>query len=176
MNPGAFLLTLVAVCVVQGAAGARLTVAGVQPDLFLILAVGSGLGAAPEAATLMGFLAGLYQDALSGGPLGLRAFTLTLMAFAAARLGRELEASRPATQFAVLLGGAGLAGAITLLTLSFFFGPPPLLPTLLRVLLPETLLTAGLGTALMAMARAWRVVRSSMRRATPALGARKAGP
>jgi len=159
MNAATFLLALLSVCVLQGAAGERLSVAGIQPDLFLILAVGAGLGAAPEAAAVMGFLAGCYQDTLSGGPLGLRAFTLTLMAFAAARLGREMEASRPAAQFAVLLGGAALAGAITLLTLSFFFGPPPLLHTLVRVLLPETLLTAALGTALMAAARAWRIAR-----------------
>jgi len=119
----------------------------------------NGWAVSPEAAAVMGFLAGCYQDTLSGGPLGLRAFTLTLMAFAAARLGREMEASRPAAQFAVLLGGAALAGAITLLTLSFFFGPPPLLHTLVRVLLPETLLTAALGTALMAAARAWRIAR-----------------
>lgn len=158
MKSSAFLLTLVAVCVIQEAAGARLSLAGVQPDLFMILAVAAGLGAAPEAAAVMGFVAGLYQDALSGGPLGLRAFTLTLMAFAAARLGRQMEASRPAAQFALLLGGAALAGAITLLTLSFFFGPPPLLRTFVWVLLPETLLTAALGTALMAVARAWRIV------------------
>jgi len=161
MTPIGFLLALVGVCVVQGAAGARLTVAGVQPDLFLILAVGASLGAAPEAAAVMGFLAGIYQDALSGAPLGLRAFTLTLMAFGAARVGRELEASRPAAQFALLLGGAALAGAITLATLSFFFGSPPLLATLLRVIVPETFLTAALGTALLGAARLWRVARKA---------------
>ncbi len=159
MKPPAFLLALVGVCVVQAAAGARLTLAGIQPDLFLILAVGASLGAAPEAAAVMGFLAGVYQDALSGAPLGLRAFTLTLMAFGAARVGRELEASQFAAQFALLLGGAALAGAITLATLSFFFGPPPFLATLIRVIVPETLLTAALGTALLGAARAWRVVR-----------------
>ncbi|HEY7675558.1 MAG TPA: rod shape-determining protein MreD [Candidatus Methylomirabilis sp.] len=161
MKPAAFLLALVGVCVVQGAGGTLVTLAGVQPDLFLILAVGASLGAAPEAAALMGFLAGLYQDALSGAPLGLRAFTLTLMAFGAARVGRELEAGRPAAQFALLLGGAALAGVITLATLSFFFGPPPLLATLFRVMVPETLLTAGLGTALLGAARLWRVVRKA---------------
>jgi len=161
MNPPTFLLALVGVCLLQGAAGGRLGVAGVQPDLFLILAVGAGLGAAPEAAAVMGFLAGIYQDTLSGGPLGLRAFTLTLMAYAAARLGREVQVSRPAAQFALLLWGAALAGATTLLTLSFFFGPPPLGHILLRVVLPETLLTAALGTALLAGRRLWRVVRAA---------------
>ncbi len=160
MNATTFVLALVGVCVFQGVAGARLSLWGVQPDLFLILAVGASLGAAPEAAAIMGFLAGIYQDTLSGGPLGLRAFTLTLMAFAAARLGREMEATRPAAQFALLLGGAALAGATTLLTLSFFFGPPPLSRTLLRVMLPETLLTAGLGTLLLAGVRLWRVART----------------
>jgi rod shape-determining protein MreD len=160
MSALTFVLALVGVCVLQAVAGGRLTLAGVQPDLFLILAVGASLGAAPEAAAIMGFLAGAYQDALSGGPLGLRAFTLTLMAYVAARLGREMEASRPAAQFALLLGGAALAGATTLLTLSFFFGPPPLSHTLLRVMLPETLLTAGLGTLLLAGVRLWRVART----------------
>ncbi len=162
MSALTFLLGLVGVCVFQGVAGGRLSVGGVQPDLFLILAVGASLGAAPEAAAVMGFLAGIYQDTLSGGPLGLRAFTLTLMAFAAARLAREMETTRPGAQLALLLGGAALAGATTLITLSFFFGPPPLVHTLLRVILPETLLTAGLGTLLLAAFRLWRVVRTAI--------------
>jgi rod shape-determining protein MreD len=161
VSPSTFLLALVGVCVFQGVAGARLSLAGVQPDLFLILAVGASRDATPEVAAAMGFLAGIYQDTLSGGPLGLRAFTLTLMAFAFARLGREIQVSRPAPQFALLLGGAAVAGAITLLTLSFFFGPPPLGHTLLRVLLPEAFLTAALGTALLAGLRLWRVARGA---------------
>lgn len=161
MSPMAFLLALVGVCILQAAGGSRLALAGIQPDLFLILAVAAGLWAAPEAAAVMGFVTGLYQDTLSGAPLGLRAFTLTLMAFAAARVGQHLEASRPAAQFALLLGGAALAGLLTLTTLSFFFGPPPHLGTLLWVLVPETLLTASLGTALLAAARLWRVARTA---------------
>jgi rod shape-determining protein MreD len=155
-----FVLALVGVCVVHGVAGDRLAVAGVQPDLFLILAVGASLGASPEAGTVMGFFTGLYQDTLSGGPLGLRAFTLTLMAYAAARLTRSLQTSRPQAQFALLLGGVVLAGAITLTTMTFFFGLPPLRFMFLHILVPETVLTAGLGTALLAAVRAWRVARS----------------
>jgi rod shape-determining protein MreD len=161
MNAATFALALVGVCVVQAMAGQRLSVVGIQPDLFLVLAVGGSLGAAPEAATVMGFLAGLYQDALSGGPLGLRAFTLTLMAYAAAQVGRGMEASRPAAQFALLLGGTALAGATTLVTFSFFFGTPPLQETLLWVLLPETLLTVALGTALLVALRLWRTARQA---------------
>ena len=160
MNPGLFSLALLGVCVAHAAGGDRLAIAGVQPDLFLILAVGASLGATPEAGAGMGFLTGLYQDTLSGGPLGLRAFTLTLMAYAAARLTQSIQTSRPLAQFALLLGGVVVAGAITLTTMGFFFGLPPLRQAFLHVLAPETLVTAGLGTALLAAGRAWRVARA----------------
>ncbi|HTU00231.1 MAG TPA: rod shape-determining protein MreD [Candidatus Sulfotelmatobacter sp.] len=150
-----FFPSLLLCAVAQVALLGPLTLAGVCPDLFLLLVFLLSPGCHPEAATLQGFLIGLCQDALSGGPLGLRAFTYSLLAFLAARLSRNLQTEKPFAQFWLLLTGCGAAGALALLLLSFFLGPPPLLPTLAWVIVPEALYTAVVGFLILAVPRAW---------------------
>ncbi len=122
---------------------------GVRPDLFLLLVVWLGLHVSPESATVQGFFVGLCQDALSGGPLGLRAFSFALLGFLSARLGQAMYTDKPLAQFWLLLGGSAGTGVLTLILLSFFLAPPPLLRTLLGVVLPEAVLTAALGLLLL---------------------------
>ncbi len=122
---------------------------GVRPDLFLLLVFFLSLCASPEGATVEGFLIGLCQDALSGGPLGLRAFSFALLGFLSARLGQTMYTDKPLAQFWLLLGGSAGTGVLSLILLSFFFAPPPLLRTLLWVVTPEALFTASVGLLLL---------------------------
>ncbi|MBI4536416.1 MAG: rod shape-determining protein MreD [candidate division NC10 bacterium] len=116
-----------------------------RPDCFLLLVCLLTVRLGPEAATLQGFLIGLCQDALSGGPLGLRAFAYSLLGFAIARLSRNVYTDKPFAQFCFLLGGTTLTGLLTLGLVAFFLEMPPLLPTLLWVIVPEGLVTATFG-------------------------------
>jgi rod shape-determining protein MreD len=150
-----FLPGLLGCAVAQVALLGPLSLTGIRPDLFLLLVFFLSPGCPPEAATLQGFLIGLCQDALSGGPLGLRAFTYSLLAFLVARLSRNLQTEKPFAQFWLLLAGCGGAGALALLLLSFFLGPPPLLSTLGWVILPETVYTATFGFLILAVPRCW---------------------
>ncbi len=127
----------------------------VRPDLFLLLLLFLSPRLSPEAATVQGFLVGLCQDALSGGPLGLRAFIYSLLGFVAARLSREVYTDKPFAQFWLLLAGTVAAGLLSLALLSFFLGPPTLVPALVWVVAPEALSTAALGFLILWLPRAW---------------------
>lgn len=132
-----------------------LTVAGVRPDLFLLLLFFLSPRVPPEAATLQGFVLGLCQDALSGGPLGLRAFSYSLLGFLAAQLSGDMYTDKPFAQFWLLLAGCAATGAMSLALLSFFLEPPPLVPTFVWVILPEALWTALLGFLVFWLPRLW---------------------
>lgn len=140
---------LLACIVTQAVLLAPLSLGGIEPDLFLLLAFFLALRSSVEAATVQGFVIGLCQDALSGGPLGLRAFTYSLLAFLTARLSHDLYTEKPLAQFWLLLGGSAAGGGISLVLLTFFLGPPPLLRTLIWVIAPEALYTAAVGLLLL---------------------------
>ena len=142
---------LVVCAVVQVVLLGPLSLAGIRPDLFLLLVFLVSRRVSPEAATLLGFCIGLWQDGLSGGPLGLRAFTDSLMGFLAARLSHQMYTDKPLALFWILLAGSAAAGGITLALLTFFLGPRPLLPALLGLILPEALYTAAVGCLILCL-------------------------
>jgi rod shape-determining protein MreD len=150
---GWFVGGLIACVVGQAVLLPTLGVGPIRPDCFLLLVCLLTVRVAPETATLQGFLIGLTQDALSGGPLGLRAFAYSLLGFVIASLSRNLHTDKPYAQFCFLLGGTVLTGLLTLGLIAFFLETPPLLSTLLWVILPEALLTAILGLALLWLIR-----------------------
>ncbi len=128
-----------------------LSVWGVRPDLFLLLVFFLSLQSSPEGATAAGCFIGLCEDALSGGPLGLRGFSFALVGFLCARLGQGMYTDNPLAQFWLLLASSVGTGLLTLILLSFFLEPPPLLRTLLWVVTPEALYTAAAGLLLLCL-------------------------
>jgi rod shape-determining protein MreD len=138
--PG-LLLCVVAQAVLLG----PLSLMEIRPDLFLVLVILVSRRSSPETATLLGFVIGLCQGALSGAPLGLHAFTNSLMAFVIASLSHHLYTDKPFALLWFLLAGSGAVSGIRLALLTFFLSSPPLVPTLLRVIIPETLYTAAVG-------------------------------
>ncbi len=59
----------------------RLGVAGVRPDVLLLLAVAAGLTGGAERGAAVGFAAGLFGDLFVGTPLGLSSLTFSLVGF-----------------------------------------------------------------------------------------------
>ena len=147
----AFLLALFAVCFLQAAVVPRLAIAGIQPDLFLVLIFGLSLSTGPELATAAGFLIGLYQDSLSGGPVGLNAFTLSLIGFLVSRMSRQVKTAELAGRFGLLFLAGLVSGLTTLLVLRFFQVSRPLASTLLWTVLPGAIYTAILGAGLLSI-------------------------
>ncbi|MDA8063482.1 MAG: rod shape-determining protein MreD [Actinomycetota bacterium] len=104
---------VVLVAIVQTTFGADLRIAGVAPDLFLLLAIAGGLTTGPEAGAVIGFSAGLVEDlTLAATPVGLSALAWCLVGFAVgwARSsvlsdGRAVE---PLVAFVATLGGVAL--------------------------------------------------------------------
>lgn len=65
----------------------RLRVAGVMPDLMLLVGIAAGLTGGPSRGAAVGFLSGILLDFFLQTPLGLSALVFTLVGFAVGTLG-----------------------------------------------------------------------------------------
>ena len=115
----ATVAVLVAI-VLQSAVFARLPLPGGPPSLVLVLVVGIGLAAGPNAGLAAGFGAGLLTDLLSEHPLGILALCFALAGFTAGLLEADVQrtvllpvvvvAVSTAAVYLVYLGVMGLLG------------------------------------------------------------------
>ncbi|HHY55084.1 MAG TPA: rod shape-determining protein MreD [Chloroflexi bacterium] len=148
---------LLLLALLQSTAVARFKLAGVKPDLVLLLIVVGALVYGARSAVLWGFIAGIGLDIFSGGPLG--ASSLALMASAlVAGLGH-----RPFSRFnilvpltAVALGTLVYAAVyLTILAVLGVMGASslqlPLLDAVRDIVLPVTMY----NTALMLLLLPW---------------------
>ncbi|HVL28711.1 MAG TPA: rod shape-determining protein MreD [Acidimicrobiales bacterium] len=91
---------------------AEVRVAGVMPDIMLLVAVAAGLVAGPSYGAVAGFASGLLSDLLLPTPLGLSALVFTLIGYAVglakAGLLRESPAFPVAVAFVASSAGVGL--------------------------------------------------------------------
>ncbi|MHB8219289.1 MAG: rod shape-determining protein MreD [Acidimicrobiales bacterium] len=76
------LATVLLALVVQSTVGVDIRIAGVHPDLMLLLPIAAGIAGGPEDGALVGFLAGLAADLLLPTPFGLSALVDCLVGFA----------------------------------------------------------------------------------------------
>ena len=135
-----------------------LSVAGVTPDLPLILTVLLALRRGPETGCVVGFMAGLLQDTAGGGLLGIQALTKALAGFGMGLLVGRFWVASPLIQVPglVLLTVAEGLGRYCLLQLFHF--PASLGELMARVILPQALY-GFLGAACVfvtTVAPAWR--------------------
>lgn len=75
------VLVVVLALVVQSTVVLDITIAGVHPDLMLLLPIGAGIVAGPEEGALMGFVAGIAADLLLPTPFGLSALVGCLIGY-----------------------------------------------------------------------------------------------
>lgn len=158
MNRGALYYLMIPLLLLtsllQSTAAARLKIAGIKPDLVLLLVIVGALLYGGRPGVLWGFIGGLGLDIFSGGPLG--ASSLALMAAAmVASVGH-----RPLFRFNIFvpLGAAALGtfvyASVYLLilgilnTAGLFERSLPLFETMRDIVLPATLY----NTALMLLA------------------------
>jgi rod shape-determining protein MreD len=146
--------------VIQTAVGSDLRVAGVAPDLMVLLAICAGLIGGAEAGAWVGFWAGLVADLfLTGTPLGLSALTYCLIGagVGALRTGMLPEARLvvPATAFF-----ATAAAVVLWVGLGDVLGQTQLLDSGRSWLIKVALVEAG-WAAVLAVPATWLYARAA---------------
>jgi len=131
-----------------------LRIAGVTPDLPLIVVVLLALRRGPEFGALAGFAAGLLQDAAGGGLIGVQALTKALIGFAIGAVGSRLSVGQPLVQVPGLVLLTIAEGLARFALLKLFRFPAPFGEVMLYVVLPQALYNGFLAT-LLVFALAW---------------------
>jgi rod shape-determining protein MreD len=142
------VLTVVGGGVAHATLAPALRVAGVTPDLPLIIVVLLALRRGPEFGCLAGFVTGLLQDAAGGGLIGVQALTKAVIGFAIGAAGSRLSVTQPLVQVPGLVILTLAEGLARFALLKLFRFPAPFGELMLYVVLPQALYNGFLGAAL----------------------------
>jgi len=104
----ALAMVLVVAVLVQSTVLARLTVAGVRPDLLVLAVVSVAVATDPTTGAVFGFVAGLVADLLFDLPVGVSALVYVAVGFAVGTVRVYVTSHRPLVHL-VLAGAASLA-------------------------------------------------------------------
>ncbi len=136
-------------------------IAGVMPDVMLLLAVAAGLEGGPMHGAVMGFAAGMLADLLLSTPLGLSALVFTVVGYAVGVTKGGLLRDTP--WFSVLVAfGASSAGMGLFAVAASLLGDTHVLSGHLTTVMVVVGVTNGLLAPLMV-----RLVRWSLAGSTP---------
>jgi rod shape-determining protein MreD len=78
-------LVVVSAAMLQRGLLTQVTIAGVQGDVMLLLAISGGIALGPDRGAIIGFISGLTFDLFLYSPLGLRALVFCLVGYVAGR-------------------------------------------------------------------------------------------
>lgn len=148
------VLTVVGGGVAHATLAPALSVAGVTPDLPMIVVVLLALRRGPEAGCVAGFAAGLLQDAAGGGLIGVQALTKAVVGFVIGTAGSRLRVAQPLVQVPGLVILSVVEGLARFALLKLFRFPAPFGELMLYVVLPQALYNGFLGAALV-LTLAW---------------------
>jgi len=140
------LLVIVGGGVLRSTVVAVAGVAGITPDVPLILTVLIALRYGPESGCLAGFVAGLLQDATGGGLVGVQALTKGLAGFGMGLLVGRFWVSNPLVQVPGLVLLSIAEGLGRFLLLQMFYYPAAFGDLMLHVILPQALYNGLIGT------------------------------
>ena len=101
-------VVLVVAVLVQSTVLARLTLAGVRPDLLVLAVVSVAVATDPTTGAVFGFVAGLVADLLFDLPVGVSALVYTAAGFAVGTARVYVTSHQPLVHLA-LAGAASLA-------------------------------------------------------------------
>ena len=148
------VLTVVGGGVAHATLAPALSIAGVTPDLPMIVVVLLALHRGPETGCVAGFAAGLLQDAAGGGLIGVQALTKAVVGFVIGIAGSRLRVAQPLVQVPGLVILSVAEGLARFALLKLFHFPAPFGELMLYVVLPQALYNGFLGAALV-LAFAW---------------------
>ena len=104
----ALAVVLAVAVLVQSTVLARLTLAGVRPDLLVLAVVSVAVATDPTTGAVFGFVAGLVADLLFDLPVGVSALVYTAVGFAVGTVRVYVTSHRPLVHL-VLAAAASLA-------------------------------------------------------------------
>lgn len=81
ISPYLIVPLLVVIAVVQSTVMSHLTIAGVKPDLTLLVVISWSSLRGAEEGVLWGFIAGLSLDVVSGAPFGVSTLAMLIVSF-----------------------------------------------------------------------------------------------
>ena len=125
-----------------------LRVAGVTPDLPLIVVVLLALRRGPEFGCVAGLVAGLLQDAAGGGLIGVQALTKAMIGFVIGAAGSRLRVTQPLVQVPGLVILTLAEGLVRFALLKMFHFPASFGDVMVYAVLPQALYNGFLGAAL----------------------------
>jgi rod shape-determining protein MreD len=144
-----FLLMTFGGSLAQSSLVPMLSVAGVTPDLPLILTVLLALRRGPESGCLAGFVVGILQDVAGGGLVGVQAVTKALAGFAVGMQVGRLWVTNPLVQVPGLVLLTIAEGVARVLLLQLFHYPASLGDLMAHVILPQAFYNGFVGAACM---------------------------
>jgi len=148
------VLTIVGGSVAHATLTPLFSVAGVTPDLPLIMIILLSLRRGPEFGCLTGFVTGLLQDAAGGGLIGVQALTKAVIGFGIGVAGARLRVSQPLVQVPGLVVLTIAEGLARFALLQIFRFPAPFGEVMMYVVLPQALCNGFIGAAVV-LALAW---------------------
>jgi len=149
MRPRVYLGILLLILPFQASLLNPLSLAGIKPDLALVVVFIIGLLTGPAEAALAGMGIGLVQDIGSASLLGFSGFTRGLVGLAAGLLGTKvLDIGSPT--IVLFLAAISLAeGVLISLFLQVTYGALPFFSMIAGRLLPQALLSGILGLVIL---------------------------
>src|SRR3989449_7960019 len=144
---GLLALTVVGGSVAHATLTPLVSIAGVTPDLPLIMVVLLALRRGPEFGSVSGFVTGLLQDAAGGGLIGVQALTKAVIGFSIGVAGARLRVSQPLVQAPGLVVLTIAEGLARLALLQIFRFPAPFGEVMMYVVLPQALCNGVIGAA-----------------------------
>ena len=148
------VLTIVGGSVAHATLTPLFSVAGVTPDLPLIMIILLSLRRGPEFGCLTGFVTGFLQDAAGGGLIGVQALTKAVIGFGIGVAGARLRVSQPLVQVPGLVVLTIAEGLARFALLQIFRFPAPFGEVMMYVVLPQALCNGFIGAAVV-LALAW---------------------
>lgn len=138
MNPYALLVGLGLAALLQVSLLPTWSVAGVAPDLMLVLVVGWAILRGTRSALAWAFVGGLWLDLLAGGPFGSYTLGLLAVAYVAGLGGEAVFRSHLALPFVMTVAGTVTQGAVHGVLLFLLGRSLPAPEPALRLVLTET--------------------------------------
>ncbi len=123
-----------------------------KPDLLLILAVYLGFNEGFVRGGFLSYSLGCLQDAFAGHYLGLYGMALLAVFVTVRAIAERLNTESSPLLLILVFCGTFLQGAILFFSLGFFADTGPMLPLLLKYLVPQSLINLGAAILLLLLA------------------------
>lgn len=108
-------LVIASAAMLQRGLFSQVTIAGVQGDILLLLAIAGGVALGPDRGAIIGFIAGLTFDLFLYSPLGLRALVFCLVGYVAGRYQSSVtRSSRARMMLTVFIASVAATTAMSL--------------------------------------------------------------